>query len=70
MRQGINLLFTIHGKLLTWNECGDMDVIVYHWPKETFPFWISYKNGGDLARFKTWSEVNEWIKKHIVIPNI
>lgn len=47
-----------------------MDIVVYYWPKDEFPFWISYKKGGDLARTKTWSEINEWIKTYIVIPNI
>jgi hypothetical protein len=64
------LLFTIPGDLLSWNET-DGDLIVYLWKGDSHPFWISYKNcRGDVARFKTLTELNEWMRKHIIIPAI
>lgn len=54
---------------IPWREA-DTDLRLYHWKGDEHPFGISYYGGGDLARFKTWAEVNEWIKKHVVMPVI
>lgn len=63
------ILMTIPADNLDGNETGT-DLIVYNYVGDEYPFWISYKSSGDLARMKTWAEVNDWIKKYIIIPNV
>lgn len=60
-----HLLMTIPGHLLEMNETGIQDLVVYYWEDELFPYYISYKKGGDLARFDSIDQVFDWLRKYV-----
>lgn len=63
-------LLIIPGYLFKWNERFMEDLVVYLNTDEQFPVYISYKSGGDVARFKTSEELFKWLNEHVLIPNI
>lgn len=61
-RDNREMIFTIKGSRLKFNEKGNEDVVIY---RSEGLIWMSYKNGGDLCR-GSWTDIGEFIDKNII----